>query len=72
MRIVRAHFSASDLFANGDESQDVYDTRDADKLTSAQQSLGPIVVNVVDTNRASDAAEFLQSVKLFVEFLLLD
>jgi hypothetical protein len=41
-------------------------------LTSAQQSLGPIVVNVVDTNRASDAAEFLQSVKLFVEFLLLD
>ena len=50
----------------------MYDISDADELASAHQSLGPIVVNVMDTNGSSDATEFLQSVKAFMEFLLPD
>jgi hypothetical protein len=68
--MVRAHFAVTDLVVNGDESEDVYDFRDVDELSSAQED-GPIVVNVVDTNHASDAVEFLQSAKLFMGFLLL-
>jgi hypothetical protein len=68
--MVRAHFAATDLVVNGDESEDVYDFRDVDELSSAQED-GLIVVNVVDTNHAGDAVEFLQSAKPFPEFFLL-
>jgi hypothetical protein len=68
--MVRAHFAVTGLVVNGDESEDVYNFRDVDELSSAQED-GPIVVNVVDTNRERNAVEFLQSAKLFMEFLLL-
>jgi hypothetical protein len=58
MRMVRAHSFVADHVVNGDQSEDVYDFRDVDELSSAQEN-GPIVVNVVDTNHASDAVEFL-------------
>jgi hypothetical protein len=56
--MVRAHFAVADLVVNGDETEDVYEFRDVDELSSAHED-GPIVVNFVDTNRTSGAIEFL-------------